>query len=379
MIKLADLHQQHAELKQELDDAIQSVISAGAFINGPEVSIFEQAFASYCSSKYSLACGNGTDALEIAIAALQLPPGAEIIVPANSFVASAEAVVNNGHIPVFIDINEEHYGLDCEQLESLLSDKTAAVIAVHLFGIPADMQRIKQFCQQHQLYLIEDCAQAHGARWQGKTIGSWGDVSTFSFFPGKNLGAMGDAGAICSDNEVLIRRCRMIANHGRLDKFGHKICGRNSRMDSLQAAVLCVKLKYLPAWNELRREKATILHASLQDNPHLQLFKLSEWAEPVYHQYVVRVEERDWVKQSLYQAGIETGIHYPKTINDYEPFQQYRGVTPKAKHVSGKILSLPCHQYLTQSDLDKIIYHLGVACEQAATLQTHQTEREVKR
>lgn len=355
MIRLADLKTQHNLLKAEISTALEQTITGGRFIGGEPVTLFEEAFANYVGTSNCVGCGNGTDALELAITALDLPLGSEILVQANSFIASAEAIVNCGHVPVFLDIQHCDYSIDLAMVSELINDKTKAIIVVHLYGCPANMDAVQQLVQQFDLRLIEDCAQAHGATWRGKSIGSFGDLSCFSFFPGKNLGALGDAGAICTSDESLAKMCKMLSNHGRLDKFGHRIVGRNSRMDTLHAAVLSVKLKHIKKWSEQRCiiAKQFDMHLdSITDKSGR--IKPTELATCVYHQYIIRSEYRDSVQAMFTELGIETGVHYPKAINEYYPFAKYKGDTPKAKAVSNEILSIPVHQHLRNKDVDLI-------------------------
>jgi len=247
-IPFLDLKLQYLSIKDEIDLAVSNVINNTAFIKGENVSNFEINFAKYQNAKYCIGVGNGTDALEIAIESLQLPKNSEIIVPANSFIASSEAVTRSGHKVIFCDCNNNNYTISIKSLKSKITDNTRAIIAVHLYGHPCDMDGIYNVIGTKNIKVIEDCAQAHGAEYKGKKIGSIGDISAFSFYPGKNLGAYGDGGAILTNNKELSQKCIMIANHGRIDKYDHQFEGRNSRLDGLQAAILNVKLKYLDIW-----------------------------------------------------------------------------------------------------------------------------------
>lgn len=355
MIKLANLNAQHSQLFTQIQDAIYTVIDNSRFVGGDPVVDFERNFAKYCQTEYCLGVGNGTDALEIAIASLDLPLGSEIIVPANSFVASAEAIVNTGHIPVFIDCDINSHGLCIEQLESVINTNTRAIIVVHLFGNPVDMCRVMTLAKKFGLKVIEDAAQAHGARWKKQSVGSIGDISTFSFFPGKNLGAMGDGGAICTNNEKLFERSKMIANHGRDSKFDHKMLGRNSRLDTLQAAILNVKLPHLESWNQTRQANADFYFEALSGLDGIEVLTLSPDATGVFHQFVVRLSQRQKCQQFMAQHGIETGVHYPRIITQYPPFAHFESSTPNSKLFADTMLSIPVHQYLSKSDKQHVV------------------------
>lgn len=252
MIKFLDLHSQYLSIKEEIDHAISNVISESAFIGGKYVSRFEEHLADYQQAKYCVGVGNGTDALEIAIESLNLPKDGEIIVPANSFISSAEAVSRLGHKIVFCDARSDDYTINIADLKKRITSNTVAIIAVHLYGHPCDMDPLLELAQEYNLKIIEDCAQAHGAEYKGQKVGAIGDLGCFSFYPGKNLGAFGDGGAIVTNSEPLAVRCRMIANHGRIAKYDHKFEGRNSRLDGLQAAILTVKLRHLDKWTDNR-------------------------------------------------------------------------------------------------------------------------------
>ena len=314
MIKFIDLYSQYRTIKDDIDQAISNVICDSAFIGGKYVEIFEKQFALYQEANYCVGVGNGTDALEIAIESLDLPNDSEIIVPGNSFIASSEAVTRTGHSVIFCDINTNSYTLDINDLERKITAKTAAIIAVHLYGHPCDMKSILDIARSYKLKVIEDCAQAHGAEYKGKRVGAIGDIGTFSFYPGKNLGAYGDGGAIISNDLKLINKCRMIANHGRLSKFGHKLEGRNSRLDGIQAGILNVKLGHLDKWIEKRRGIADIYKQSLINIKGLTIPEVSTWAKHVYHLYVIRTENRNNLRKYLSDNGIETGIHYPVSL-----------------------------------------------------------------
>jgi len=349
MIKFIDLGAQYQSIKPEIDGAIANVIKDSAFIGGKYVKNFEQQFSDYVGAKYCIGVGNGTDALEIAIEAAALPPGSEIIVPGNSFIASAEAVTRCGHKVVFADVDHGCYTLTAETVRGKLTESTKAIMAVHLYGHTCDMDDLLKICNEHNLTLIEDCAQAHGAEYKGQRVGSIGHLATFSFYPGKNLGAYGDAGAITTQDEVLAIRARMIANHGRIEKYNHEFEGRNSRMDGLQAAILSVKLEHLECWIKRRIEIANYYHQHLIEIEGLVLPQQKEWARQVYHLFVVRVKRREELKTFLAERQIETGVHYPVALPKLSAYS-YLGTPDRNafyNQIDSTLLSLPIGEHLT--------------------------------
>ena len=320
MVKFLDLKKQYLSIKDEIDKAIKDVIDDTAFIGGKYLEVFESDFAKYNNAKYVIGVGNGTDALEISIEALDLPKGSEIIVPANSFIASSEAITRCGFIPIFADASTEDYTIDVEDIKNLINENTSAILVVHLYGQPCDMDPILEIAKDKSLKIVEDCAQAHGAEYKGRKVGTIGDIGAFSFYPGKNLGAYGDGGAITTNDEKLATRSRMIANHGRLSKYNHEFEGRNSRLDGLQAAILSVKLKYLDIWIEHRIKLADHYHQKLRKIDGITLSTKNEWAKHVYHLYVIRVNDRDSIREKLSEMNIPTGIHYPILLPDLKAY-----------------------------------------------------------
>jgi dTDP-4-amino-4,6-dideoxygalactose transaminase len=288
---------------------------------------------------------------------LDLPKGSEIIVPANSFIASSEAVTRSGHKVVFCDCDEYNYTLSIPSFRSKISAKTRAVVAVHLYGHPCDMDALLVEARKHNLKIIEDCAQAHGAEYNGKRVGAIGDIGTFSFYPGKNLGAYGDAGAIVTNNPTLAKRCRMIANHGRVEKYNHEFEGRSSRLDGLQAAILNVKLKHLDAWTEVRIGVADYYLQELRLVSDIVLPKREAWAKQVYHLFVIRSERRDELQQYLKEHSVQTGVHYPIALPKLAAYS-YLGQDKEcfyANRHDNKLLSLPIGEHLIQEDLDRVL------------------------
>ena len=363
-VKFLDLKKQYLSIKDEIDEAIFSVIKKSAFVGGEEVEAFEEEFSGFIGGVRALGVANGTDALEIAIRALDLPKDSVVLVPANTFAASAEAVVSNGLRVKFVDCGED-YLLDLLDLKSKISPEVSAILVVHLYGIPANMQEILGVARQWNLKVIEDCAQAHGARFNGQRVGSFGDVATFSFYPGKNLGAYGDGGMIVSKDSILLKECREIAHHGGLKKYEHNIIGRNSRLDGIQAAILRVKLRYLEAWNVRRQEVAQMYFKGLGKSEFV-LPKVANGRECVWHLFVVRCENRAAVIESLTKAGIQTRLHYPIALpNTLAFFKKPYVVESVCKNASAwqdEILSLPMGEHLEDREIEDVIEVLKENC-----------------
>lgn len=357
MIQLVDLKAQYDTISDEITEAIQSVIETSAFVGGNAVREFEKEFAAYCEVKACVGVGNGTDAIYLVLRALGIGAGDEVITVAHTFIATSEAISMTGARPVFVDIKEDTMLMDPALLEAAITPRTKAIVPVHLYGQPCEMDSIMEIAERHGLKVIEDAAQAHGARWRGRRVGSIGDAATFSFYPGKNLGAFGDAGAVVSNDEDLIERVRMFANHGRLEKYTHKMEGVNSRLDGLQAAILRVKLRHLDEWNESRRRHADFYLDTLT-NGEIRPQTTHPDATPVWHLFVVRVSERDAFQQNLRSEGIATGIHYPVPLHlqpAYEHANISRGTLPVTERVSAEVVSLPMYPELTADQLSNIV------------------------
>jgi len=356
MIKFLDLNKQYLSIKREIDNAISEVIADSAFIGGKYVRQFEENFAIYQQAKYCVGVGNGTDALEIAIEALDLPKESEIIVPANSFIASAEAVSRVGHKIVFCDVNSDDYTINIDDLKNRITKNTSAIVAVHLYGHPCDMDPLLELASKNNLKIIEDCAQAHGAEYKGNRIGTIGSIGCFSFYPGKNLGAYGDGGAILTNDKQLEIQCRMIANHGRIAKYNHEFAGRNSRLDGIQAAILDVKLKYLDKWNSQRIIIANEYLEQLKNISEIVLPDKKEWGKHVYHLFVIRHSHREILQKKLNDSGIQTGIHYPIALPKLPAFKHIGqadedGFAWSSDH---ELLSLPIDISMTPSNIRNI-------------------------
>lgn len=357
-VPMGNLHAQYLEIKSDIDDAIARVIATSGFVRGPEVDAFEGAFAKAIGVEHCVSCANGTEAIYIAMVALGVKPGDEVIVPAMSWISTSETVSQAGARVVFCDIDPKTYTLDPEKLAACITDKTVGIIPVHLYGHPADLEPILQIADDNGLWIIEDTAQGHLATYRGKTVGGFGAAATYSFYPGKNLGAMGDAGAVVTRDAALAAHMTKFARHGGLKKGDHEIEGINSRLDSMQAAVLSAKLPHLRAWTNRRRAIAEEYCSRLSDVSGLELPSQAEWGEHVWHLFVVRTEKRDALAQRLKSAGIQTSVNYPRALpflpcysawnHEFEDF-------PVAHKLSQQGLSLPLYPEMSQDQIDHVV------------------------
>lgn len=357
-IPLVDLRAQYKSLQSEILSAIAAVLEQMHLLNGPELLVFEEEFARYCGCREAIGVSNGTDALELALRALDIQPGDEVITQPNSFIATAEAISAVGAVPIFVDVDPRTATLDHTLLETSITSRTRAVIPVHLYGHPADMGQIISICRTHGLVVIEDASQAHGAQIGDMRVGSLGDMACFSFYYSKNLGAYGEAGAVTTSNHTLAERIRLCRDHGSRVRYQHQIIGRNARMDEIQAAILRVKLRYLDQWNEQRRATAHQLNTALAGTS-LELPSLgTQSVVNVFHLYVVRHPERDWLREYLDARGIATGIHYPIPIH-LQPAYAWLGQTPGSFPVTerwaAQCLSLPMYAELTEQQIEYIV------------------------
>lgn len=366
MIPLVDLVAQYQTIKGEIDEAIRKCITDADFIKGKIVTDFENSFAQYIGTDYCVGCGNGTDALEIILKALGIGYGDEVIVPALTWISTAEAVNNVGAQPVFADINASDYTIDYTKINVRITTRTKAIIPVHLYGCPADMNEIKEIAEINKLYIIEDCAQAHGAEYSGRKAGTFGIASAFSFYPGKNLGAYGDGGAIVTNNSKLVETARRISNHGQLNtKHAHTLIGRNSRLDTIQAAILYVKLRHLDDWNDNRRLAAEYYKSRLGIKEAIILPGYEEHKLHVYHLFVIRSKLREKLMKHLLDEKISCGIHYPKPVPlvaAYSYKKHRSGDFPYATRISDEILSLPIYPEITKNQLDRICDEILKVC-----------------
>lgn len=350
-VPFLDLAWQAREIKAELDEAWSRVIQNTSFISGPEVAQFENEFALYSKTRNCIGVANGTDALEIALRALEIGPGDEVIVPANSFLASAIAVTRTGAIPVFVDCVEGTWLIDTDQVEAVITSKTKAIMPVHLYGQMADMQKLREISSKYSISLIEDMAQAQGASQNGELAGSLGDIAGTSFYPGKNLGAFGDAGAVLTQSDELANAVRALRNYGSQVKYEHPTFGFNSRLDTLQAVVLSAKLKKLEDWNSHRGSQAEFYLEMLANIPGIELPVVDTGNKHVWHLFVVKVENRESVIESLSKVGVHTGIHYPNPIHllgAYENLKYSKGQFPISENLADMCLSLPIYPGLSE-------------------------------
>jgi len=343
-IPFVDLKAQYLALKPQMDEAIQKVINETAFIKGKYVNAFEEEYRQAYGVDHFISCANGTDAIYIALKSLGIGPGDEVITVANTWISTAETIGQTGAQPVFVDIHPDYYTINVDLIEKSITPKTKAIIPVHLFGQPCDMDAITTICKKHNLFLIEDCAQAHFAEWKGQKVGTFGDVGTFSFFPGKNLGAYGDAGGIVTNNSDLADKMRMFANHGALKKHHHEMEGINSRMDGLQAAILSVKLPHILDWSNARLKNALYYNELFKNTDGVITPKIHKNVKHVFHLYVVRVNNRPGIQEYLKDNGVSSGIHYPTPLPFLKAYA-YLNHTPDdfpiAFDYMDKILSLP--------------------------------------
>lgn len=358
MIKFLDLAAQYECIKEDVNAAMAAVIRDCAFIGGKYAKVFEDEFAAYQRAGFCVGVGNGTDALEIVLEALDLPPGSEVIVPANSFIATSEAVTRVGHRVVFCDCEPGSFTLSVSDAERRITPATRAIIPVHLYGRPCDMAEIMALSRRHDLRVIEDCAQAHGAEFNGQRVGTFGNAGTFSFYPGKNLGAYGDAGAIVTNDEDLSVRCRMIANHGRIGKYNHEFEGRNSRLDGLQAAILSVKLRHLDSWLERRINVAAQYRSGLAECTGITLPSGDlVGMRHVYHLFVIQTAQRDQLQAHLKEQGVECGVHYPIALPKLPAYARHgqRDEDMFANRSDSELLSLPMGEHLSDADVRRVI------------------------
>lgn len=355
-IPLVDLRRQYHSIKKEIDSAIFNQIESSEFIGGESVKNFEQKFSDFIGSDFCIGCANGTDAIELLLYALGIGKGDEVLVPAHTWISTSEAVSTVGATPVFVDCSADYYTMDITKAK--VTNRTKAIIVVHLYGLPAEMDQIVTFAKDNNLLLIEDCAQAHGAEYKGKKVGTFGVGSTFSFFPGKNLGAYGDAGAVLTDDPEIAKIVRAAANHGQLKKHEHILAGRNSRLDSLQASILDVKLKYLDEWTD-KRIKAANRYTSLLENINVKPPKKPDYSKHVFHIYAIQLFEknRNEVMDFLGNKGIGVSIHYPKSLPFIELYKTENAQNDfrEVYNYQDKIISLPIFPELTVEEIEYVV------------------------
>jgi dTDP-4-amino-4,6-dideoxygalactose transaminase len=366
-IPLVDLKKQYASIKQEIDEKVHRILESAYFILGPEGAALEKEFAAYCNVGYAVNVSSGTDALILALKALGIGNGDEVITTPNTFIATAAAVTHVGARPVLVDVNPESFNIDVSLIEKAITRKTKAILPVHLYGQPADMDSVMQLAKKHNLKVVEDACQAHGAEYHGKRVGTFGDIAAFSFYPGKNLGGYGDGGAVVTGNAELAEKVKLFRNHGSPKKYVHDVIGYTARLDEIQAAVLRVKLKYLDGWNAKRRANAAAYTEQLQglvDRGLVLTPKETDGVKHVFHIYLIRVAEssRDKLIEYLNAKGIGAQIHYPIPIHlqkAYKDLGYKQGSFPVAEKLAKTIVSLPMYPELEQNQIEYVVKGIG--------------------
>jgi len=356
-VPFVDLKAQYRAIRTEIDAAIQDVVTNTAFALGPAVERFETEFAEFLDVRHVVGTSNGTTAIQLSLLAMDIGPGHEVIVPAHTFIATAEAVSHVGARPILVDVLDDTGNMDPDRLEAAITPRTRAIIPVHLYGYPADLDRIQQVAESRGIPVIEDACQAHGARYGGRRVGSFGTLSCFSFYPGKNLGAYGEGGAVATDDADLAARIRRLRDHGQSRRYHHAEIGYNARLEGIQGAVLAVKLRYLDRWNESRRKHADYYSARLAE-AGVRIPTVGDQCEPVIHLYVIRLENRDALKSHLEGRGIQVGLHYPIPIHLQPAYGQLGhgdGDFPRSEAWARECLSLPMYPELTKDLLDEVI------------------------
>ncbi len=356
-IPLVDLHAQYKTIKSEVLAAIEGVLESMQLFLGPQTRGFEEEFAAFCGARYGVGVGSGTEALALALRACQIGPGDEVITVSHSFIATVEAIALVGARPVFVDIEPASYTMDCSQLEKAISEKTRAIIPVHIYGHAVDMQPVLDIARRYGLRVIEDASQAHGTLYRGQAVGTLGDIGCFSLYCSKNLGAYGEAGICITNDENLAEEMRMWRDHGSKVRYQHEFLGTNGRLDEIQAAILRVKLRYLPQWNQARQAHAQIYTDQLRDVVE-KVPTIQTWGTHTYYVYVVEVNDREAFRKALEAAGVATGVHYPLPIHLQPACAEYgyrRGSLPVTERAAEHIVSLPMYPELTAEQLSQVI------------------------
>ncbi len=359
-IPLVDLPQNYRSIKSEIDRKVLEVVASGAYIQGKYIASFEDKFAQFCQTKYSVGVASGTDALHLGLLALGVKSGDEVIVPANTFIASVYAILYTGATPVVVDVDEKTANIDCVDLQRKITSKTKVIMSVHLFGKPADMKTIVKIAKKNNLKIIEDACQAHGAYYNFQKVGSIGDLAAFSFYPGKNLGAYGDAGAITTNSSRLMKKIKLLREYGASKKYYFDVIGFNSRMDAVQAAILEIKLKYLNSWNKKRQQAAKYYQKLIRkiDVPFIKTFDDDPQSASVYHLFVICTPQRNQLQKYLLDFGIQTGIHYPVPIHQQKALKYlgYKsGDFPVSEKLAQQIISLPLFPEITKEQQELIV------------------------
>ena len=356
-INCLDLKGQHQQIKKEVFELFEKVYENTAFSGGPFVEQFEKDFSNYTQTKYTIGVNNGTSALHLAMLALGIGAGDEVIIPANTFIATAWAISYVGATPVFVDCDKDNWEIDPAQIEKAITAKTKAIIGVHLYGMPFDIDAVLSIAKKHNLFLVEDAAQAQGTRYKGITVGGFGEMACFSFYPGKNLGACGEAGGITTNNEVYQKHLNSLRNHGSMVRYYHDEVGFNMRMGGLEGASLQVKLKYLEGWNNRRREIAKMYHADIK-NIKIKMQTQPQWADSIYHLFVVTTDEKDKFVKHLQSNGVNPGFHYPVPCHlqkAYAHLNYKKGDFPHSEYLAAHCISLPMYAELSNGSVNKVI------------------------
>lgn len=365
-VPFMDLASLHSPIQKDIEREISKLASSSSFILGPAVERFENNFAAYCETGHAVGCNSGTSAIHMALCALGIGPGDEVITVSHTFVGTVWGILYCGAKPVFVDINSDTMNIDVAKVEAQVNGRTKAILPVHLYGQPVDMDPLMAIARKHGLYVIEDAAQAHGARYKGRRVGSLGDIACFSFYPGKNLGAWGEAGAVVTADRKLAERLKRIRDHGQPRRYCHSDLGFNYRMDAIQAAVLDVKLRHLDAWNERRAELSGLYHDRLSGVQGLRLPIHGQDAQVVHHLFVIRHVDRDVIGKRMEEAGVSTGLHYPIPVHKQPAICGViddKHVMEETDHAAATCLSLPLHPTLSDSQLDYVSNTLVAAIE----------------
>ena len=352
-VSFLDLRSINLQIKSEIEDAISRVISSGMYILGAELEKFENEWAKYCETSHAIGVGNGLDALRLSLMALRIGPGDEVIVPSNTYIATWLSITSLGAVPIPVEPDERSFNINPNLITASITEKTKAIMLVHLYGQPADIDSIKAIANKYNLYVIEDAAQAHGAKYKGRKIGGHGDIICWSFYPGKNLGALGDGGAITTNNNQIADQIRVLRNYGSKTKYVHEVKGINSRLDEIQAAVLRIKLRHLDVWNEKRSVIAAAYSKILLDTDIISPY-VESWADPAWHLYVIRSKNRNALQKNLEQLNISTLVHYPTPPHmqlAYSNMGFNRNSFPLAHEISNEILSLPIGPHLNDHEI----------------------------
>lgn len=356
-IPCLDLKGQHKQIKKEVFEMFEKVYENTAFSGGPFVEEFEKAFSNYTDTKFTIGVNNGTSALHLAMLALGIGAGDEVIIPANTFIATAWGISYVGATPVFVDCDADNWEIDPAKIEKAITPKTKAIIGVHLYGMPFDIDAVLAIAKKHKLFLVEDAAQAQGARYKGKTVGGFGEMACFSFYPGKNLGACGEAGGITTNNETYFKHLQSLRNHGSVVRYYHDELGFNMRMGGLEGASLSVKVKYIESWNNRRREIAKMYHTGIK-NTKIKMQKQPDWADSIYHLFVVTCDDKDAFVKHLNDNDINPGFHYPVPCHlqkAYAHLGHKVGDFPNSEYLAAHCISLPMFAELSNDDVNKVI------------------------